>query len=197
MLGTRFLENTNKSLFHKGDIFPLNISTESQRKVMIIEVETNPWIQKQQDSLISPMDTALLKRNPLTMLTIPVLNGFTFINKQKKEIQYSPAIIIDFLRTIILEDQFHSQKVYTATICKDEVRNAQNLSNDALNCNPYLVRMLGPQFLKYLKELGINADDILVKNAINESGSAEIYLPFASYNVVSIIKYTLNVEYFE
>ena len=47
MLGSTFLENTNKSLFHKGDIFPLNISTESQRKVMIIEVETNPWIQKQ------------------------------------------------------------------------------------------------------------------------------------------------------
>ena len=224
LIGTRYLENLNKSLFYKGNIFPLNTSEESQRKVMIIGIGTNPKIREQWDSVVSPMDTALLKRSPLTMLTIPALNEFTFINKANKEIPYSPAIMSDFLRAIVLENMFHPCKVYTVTICNDEVRNAEYLGNDAINCNindraflteirnkrwqvdqifidhyrnsnPYLVEMLKPQFFRHLKELGRETDDILAETAISESGRAEIYIPFAPYTVVSVINHRLRVEF--
>ena len=46
LIGTRYLENLNKSLFYKGNIFPLNTSEESQRKVMIIGIGTNPKIRE-------------------------------------------------------------------------------------------------------------------------------------------------------
>ena len=224
LLGTMYLNNINRRLFYKGNIFPLMTSEQALRRVLIIGIGTNPNIRKQWDSVISPMDYAGSKRSPLSMLTMPALNSFNFVNKDGKEKLISPAIKSDFLRAIVLEDMFNPCKVYTVTICKDEVRNAEYLGPDALNydinwktfltavrekkwkidqifvdhyrnSNPYLVEMLGKQFFRHLKELGSSPDDILNANAISESGKAEVFLPFAPYTVSCVIEHQLRAEY--